>query len=227
MCGGMTPVPPPSMPRRRRGGRPGGQAATARLAARRHLPGRPGRRHRAGRAGRRRPRDGRDTRLRGQAALLFGTSALYHRGAGRRGPRSAQAAGPLQHLPHHRRHLHAVRGDPAARRTAARTLLWIVWSAALGGIAFRVFGSAPRAGSTRRSTSPSAGSPCSTSRDLPDRRSCGRHAARHRRRPLQRRRGRLRPQAAQPVTALVRLPRGVPRPHPRRRRACTTSRSRW
>ncbi len=73
------------------------------------------------------------------AALLFGTSAVYHRGTW--SPRSAMLLKRLDHsnifliiagsytpfaallLPHDR----------------ARTLLWIVWLGALGGVLFRVF----------------------------------------------------------------------------------------
>ena len=52
----------------------------------------------------------------GTAVLLFGTSAVYHRGTW--SPRVGGVPAPLrplQHLPDHRRHLHAVRAAPARR----------------------------------------------------------------------------------------------------------------
>jgi hemolysin III len=72
------------------------------------------------------------------AALLFGVSALYHRG--RWGPR---AAAVLKRLDHANIFLiiagtytpFAVVLLPAG---PARTLLWIVWSGAVAGVAFRV-----------------------------------------------------------------------------------------
>lgn len=72
------------------------------------------------------------------AALLFGVSALYHRGHW--GPR---AAAVLQRLDHANIFLiiagtytpFAVLLLPTGR---ARTLLWIVWTGAVGGVAFRV-----------------------------------------------------------------------------------------
>ncbi len=157
----------PSDRRRRRGGRPGGQAAPARLAARGHVPGRPRRRHRAGRPRRRgsaRPLADRDLR-RPARPLLFGVSALYHRGHW--SPRVEQLLKRLDHsnifliiagtytpfavilLARPRRHRAAL--DRLGRRPSA---------ASPSGSS----GSARRAGSTRRSTSRSAGSPCSTCR---------------------------------------------------------------
>ena len=133
-----------------------------------------------------------------------------------RGRPAAQAARPLQHLPHHRRHLHAVRaallparpGPPAAARSSG--------AAPSAACCSGSSGSAPRAGSTCRSTSRSAGSRSSTSG-----RCCSSggpavgHPHRGRRRALHARRRRLRHQAAQPVTALVRVPRDLPRLHRR------------
>ena len=96
------------------------------------------------------------------AALLFGVSAVYHRGTW--GPRGgpAQAPRPLEHLPHHRRHLHALRGHPAARRPGATAAIGHL-GRRLAGCSSASSGSARRAGSTPRSTSPSAGPRSSTS----------------------------------------------------------------
>ena len=72
------------------------------------------------------------------AALLFGVSALYHRGSW--GPR---AHAVLQRLDHANIFL-IIAGSytPFAvlllQPGPARTLLWIVWSGAVGGVAFRV-----------------------------------------------------------------------------------------
>jgi hemolysin III len=72
------------------------------------------------------------------AALLFGVSALYHRGDW--GPRAAAA---LQRLDHANIFL-IIAGTytPFAvlllSPGPARTLLWIVWSGAVAGVAFRV-----------------------------------------------------------------------------------------
>ncbi len=72
------------------------------------------------------------------AALLFGVSALYHRGHW--GPR---AAATLQRLDHANIFL-IIAGTytPFAvlllSPGPARTLLWIVWTGAVGGVAFRV-----------------------------------------------------------------------------------------
>lgn len=73
------------------------------------------------------------------AALLFGISALYHRGTW-----SPRAAGVLQRLDHSNIFLiiagtytpFAVLLLPAG---PARTLLWVIWAGALAGIAFRIF----------------------------------------------------------------------------------------
>ena len=98
------------------------------------------------------------------AALLFGTSARLPPGhvvaAARR---AAQAAGPLQHLPDHRRHLHAVRAAAAARGTVPLAAARSPGPAPSAACCSGSSGSARRAGSTPRSTSRSAGSPCSTS----------------------------------------------------------------
>jgi hemolysin III len=72
------------------------------------------------------------------AALLFGVSALYHRG--RWGPRAAAA---LQRLDHANIFL-IIAGTYTPftvlllRPGPAQTLLWIVWSGAVAGVAFRV-----------------------------------------------------------------------------------------
>ena len=83
------------------------------------------------------------------AALLFGTCALYHRGTW--SPRVGgilKRLRPLEHLPDHRRHLHAVRAAAAAR-PGAHALLVIVWSGAVARrAASGCSGSARRAGST-------------------------------------------------------------------------------
>ena len=78
----------------------------ARLAARRAVPARAGRRHRPDRCSRRTgPRARRPPSSRVTAALLFGVSALYHRGTlGPAGGGGAAAPRPRQHLPDHRRH---------------------------------------------------------------------------------------------------------------------------
>ena len=74
----------------------------------------------------------------GSAALLFGVSALYHRGTW--GPR---AHGVLKRFDHANIFL-IIAGSytPFAvlllSPGPARTLLWIVWSGAIGGVAFRV-----------------------------------------------------------------------------------------
>ena len=160
---------------------------------------------------RRDARDRRSTRRPPRCCSASARSTTAATGRPRAG--RPQAAGPLEHLPDHRRHLHAVQRHPAAATTAAATLLWIVW----GGGARRhrvpgASGSGRRAGSTRRSTSRSAGSRSSTSPRLLHTGGAavvtllaiggGLYSAR---------RGRLRHQEAEPVTALVRLPRGLPR----------------
>ena len=76
---------------------------------------------------------------------------------------AAQAARPLEHLPDHRRHLHAVQRHPAARRRRHARCSGSSGPAALAASPSGCCGSAPRAGSTRRSTSRWAGSPSSTS----------------------------------------------------------------
>ena len=73
------------------------------------------------------------------AAMLFGISALYHRGTW-----SPRVAGVLKRFDHSNIFLiiagtytpFAVLLLPAG---SGRTLLWVIWAAALGGIAFRVF----------------------------------------------------------------------------------------
>jgi hemolysin III len=72
------------------------------------------------------------------AALLFGVSALYHRGHW--GPRSAAVLKRLDHA-----NIFLIIAGTYTPFTVvllppgpARTLLWIVWSGALAGVAFRV-----------------------------------------------------------------------------------------
>ena len=195
----------------------------ARLAARRHLPARrwppascwsssPPAPRRPGRRRRSSPRP---------RSLLFGASARSTTAApGRPRDRGVPpAARPLEHLPAHRRHLHAVHAAPARRHATARRCCCDrlgrrrCWASRSG-----CSGSARRAGSTRRSTSRSAGR---RSFFLPAT-SAGaggaavRHADRRRRRCSTRVGGVVyglkRPE---PVAALVRLPRGVPRAHAR------------
>ena len=72
------------------------------------------------------------------AAVLSETSAVYHRGNwSPPGGRRARADGPLQHLPHHRRQLHALRartaGGPGADDAAHRV------ARCAPGVLFRVF----------------------------------------------------------------------------------------
>ena len=189
---------------------------TARLAPPRHVPGRPRRRHRAGRAVTERHAADRLRRLRAdRGAAVRHVSALYHRGNW-----SPRWAGVLKRLDHSnifliiagtytpfavsccRRRQRA--GAAADRLGAARS------PASPSGSS----GSARRAGSTRRLRRARLGRGV-----LPARRSCTAAA------PgvlaliavggaaLHGGRARLRDQAAEPEPALVRLPRGVPRPH--------------
>ena len=73
------------------------------------------------------------------AAMLFGISALYHRGNW-----SPRVAGVLKRFDHSNIFLiiagtytpFAVLLLPSG---PGRTLLWVIWAAALGGIAFRIF----------------------------------------------------------------------------------------
>ena len=96
----------------------------------------PGRRHRAGRAvAAATTRHGRPAIFAATAALLFGISALYHRGTwSPRAERPAQAAGPLEHLPDHRRHLHAVRASCCCRRHGGARCSGWSGPAALAGV---------------------------------------------------------------------------------------------
>ena len=117
----------------------GGQAQAARLAARRHVPGGGRRRHRAGRPRRRHPRDRRDARSTPPApSLLFGISALYHRGHWSPRPRRL-----LKRLDHSNIFL-IIAGTYTPFSLilldgdGGTALLWMVWAAALAGIAFRV-----------------------------------------------------------------------------------------
>ena len=112
---------------------------------------------------------------------------------------AAQAPRPLEHLPHHRGQLHAVRRGAAAAGAGAHAADPRVDRRARSACCSACSGWAPRAGSTRRSTSRSAGSPSSTSRVLGGGRPGGRDPARGRRTLLLRGRRRLRAQAAQPV----------------------------
>ena len=96
-------------------------------------------------------------------------------------------------------------------------------------------GPTPRAGSTSRSTSRSAGRRSSSSPSFLDGATAPGRGHRHRhlrpdrgrRRALHLRRRGLRLQAAQPLAAVVRLPRGLPHLHDRWRSSRTTSASRW
>ena len=125
--GAQSPQPPPQAvgQRARRAGRPGRrdrQAAPAGLDPRGRHPVRARRVDRPGRPladAARQVVHAPSSAL--TAVMLFGTSAVYHRGhwspkvAG--GPAPAR---PHQHLPHHRRHLHAAVGAAAARRHRPR-----------------------------------------------------------------------------------------------------------
>ena len=75
---------------------------------------------------------------------------------------AAQALRPLQHLPHHRRHLHAVRGRAARRPTRPRMLLHRLGAAPRRRAVPRVLGRRAALALHAGSTSRSAGSRCST-----------------------------------------------------------------
>ncbi len=98
------------------------------------------------------------------AALLFGVSAVYHRGTW--GPKMS---GLLKRFDHSNIYLiiagtytpFAVTLLPADQ---ARLLLLVIWGGAVAGVLFRVFWvGAPALALHRRSTSPSAGPRSSTS----------------------------------------------------------------
>ena len=152
------------------------------------------------------------------AALLFGVSAIYHRGHwSPRTARRAQAPRPRQHLPDHRRHLHAVQPCSCSHGGRRTRCCWIVWSARwrrrrVPGAA----GSARRAGSTPRSYVALGWVAVFFLPDfLAGRRRRRARPARRRRRCSTRVGGVVyalkRPN---PSPRVVRLPRGVPRAHP-------------
>ena len=114
----------------------------ARLAARRHVPAR---RSPPASSWSCSPRRG----AAGSAPAVFAVTAaaavrhrraVYHRGTwSPAGRRRAQAARPRQHLPAHRRHLHAVRAAAAPRRRRrGRCCCDRLDAAPLGGVLFRV-----------------------------------------------------------------------------------------
>ena len=152
----------------------------------------------------------------GTAVLLFGTSAVYHRGTW-----SPRVGGFLRRFDHSNIFL-IIAGTytPFALLLPpeqARRMLIIVWSGAVLGVLFRVFWS----GAPRWLYVPAYlmlgwvavfyfGPLLAARRRRRD------DLGGHRRGALQPRRDRLRHQAAEPLTALVRLPRGLPRAdHPR------------
>lgn len=150
------------------------------------------------------------------ACLLFGVSAVYHRGTW--GPRGEAILRRLDHA-----NIFLIIAGTYTPLTVlllppstGRTLLWAVWIAAAAGIAFRVFWvGAPRWLYT----------PCYIAMGwaavffLPDFMRTGGIAVLvlviMRRAPLQRGRGHLRNEATQPLPALLRLPRGLPLADPR------------
>ena len=152
------------------------------------------------------------------ASLLFGTSARLPPGNwSPRGSRRAQAPGPLQHLPDHRRHLHALRAAAAARRGSSGRCCSIVWVGAIAGVLFRVFWvGAPRWLYTPVYVALGWVAVFYLGPLLHSGGAGGRHPHRRRRPALHRRRRRLRHQAPEPLAALVRLPRDLPRPDRRR-----------
>lgn len=146
------------------------------------------------------------------AWLLFATSAIYHRGTW--GPRGEAI---LRRLDHANIFL-IIAGTctpwqySSSRRTSGPCCCGSCgrahWPASRSGSC----GSAPRAGCTPRATWPWGGRRCAT---CPT--SCTTAERPYsswwwRRAPLQCGRGCLRPQTPRPLTAVVRLPRGVPRP---------------
>ena len=162
------------------------------------------------------------------SVLLFGTSAIYHRCTW--GPRGEAV---LRRMDHANIYVFiAASYTPLAllllTGSSRVLLLTMIWTAALGGLLFRLFWLWRRAGSTPRSTSlmgwaalgwlrrvlAAAGSRCCPD---PGRRRCSTPPA-----PWSTRRKR-----PEPVTALVRLPRDLPRLHHRRLRLPLRRRSRW
>lgn len=151
------------------------------------------------------------------ACLLFGVSAVYHRGTW--GPRGEAVLRRLDHA-----NIFLIIAGTYTPLTVlllpastGRTLLWAVWIAAAAGIAFRVFWvGAPRWLYT----------PCYIAMGwaavffLPDFLRTGGITVLVlviMRRPALQRRGRhLRDEAPQPLAPLLRLPRGVPLADPRR-----------
>lgn len=97
------------------------------------------------------------------ACLLFGVSAVYHRGTW--GPRGEAVLRRLDHA-----NIFLIIAGTYTPLTVlllpdstGRTLLWAVWIAAAAGIAFRVFWVGAPAGSTPPATSPWAGRRSSSS----------------------------------------------------------------
>ena len=105
------------------------------------FPGRPRRRHRPGRARprhRARPLATGDLRRQRRAAVRR-QRALPPRALVAAGRAAPQAPRPLEHLPDHRRHLHAVQRGPAPRRRRQRRCSGSCGPRRSAGIAFRVF----------------------------------------------------------------------------------------
>ncbi len=72
--------------------------------------------------------------------MLFGVSAVYHRGTWTRTRQGLlEALRPRQHLPADRRLLHPVLAAPAARRGTPSIMLSLVWGGALLGVVFKIF----------------------------------------------------------------------------------------
>ena len=170
------------------------------------------------------------------ALLLFGVSAIYHTGTW--SPRVWTFL---------RRFDHANIFILIAGTYTPITLILLDGTAARGAAVGGLGGArssaccsgcsgwTPRAGSTCRSTSASAGRRCSSSPASSTARPAARAPGWRSRSwsssywvvPLHVRRRRLRRQAAGPLAAVVRLPRGFPLVHDRRRSSRTTSASRW
>ena len=143
---------------------------------------------------------------------LFGVSALYHR------RRWSPRGWALMKRADHSMIFLFIAGTytPFALLAVAQPTGWWllagVWAAALVGVALKMVWPTPRAGWACRSTWGWAGPPSScssTSCDLVGVTVAGAHGGR--RAALQRRRDRLRAQAAQPLAGHLRLPRGLPR----------------
>ena len=135
----MESTTPAPEPRHRRRPRRHGQAEAARLAPCGDLAPRPGGRHRPDLPGARGPGQVGAVVFTVTAVLLFGTSAIYHRGTW-----SPEVHGVLKRMDHSNIFL-IIAGTytPFALTllpmNQARTLLLIVWGGAIGGVLFRVF----------------------------------------------------------------------------------------